>query len=100
MRRPGDGFYDTREWKAARARCLAAAGWQCVTCGADLRGLGNSRVDHIKSRKLFPDLALEPTNLRALCPPCDNKRHSEKGRNGQERVPVGLDGFPEGSPWA
>ena len=74
-----DPFYSSRQWKEARYRALARASYRCEHCSKDLKGKGNSRVDHIETRKARPDLSLEPSNLRALCPSCDNKRHIEKG---------------------
>jgi 5-methylcytosine-specific restriction endonuclease McrA len=71
--------YGSVEWKKARARALKRANYACEQCRADVRGRGRSRVDHRRTVKERPDLALEPTNLRVLCPTCDNRRHAEKG---------------------
>ncbi|WP_137597192.1 HNH endonuclease [Paucilactobacillus kaifaensis] len=32
-------------------------------------------VDHIKELEYYPELALDPDNLRTLCKDCHNKRH-------------------------
>jgi 5-methylcytosine-specific restriction endonuclease McrA len=46
--------------------------------------------------RTHPHLRLDLNNLRCLCPSCDNKRHSEKGRGGVEKVEIGMDGYPSG----
>src|SRR5262245_13179941 len=79
--KPSDPFYSSRAWKALRIRTLHRQGWLCLWCGASLAGQGMARVDHIKPRHYFPGRALDPTNVRALCPACDNRRHAEKGGN-------------------
>ena len=64
---PGDPFYQSPAWKAARLTCLVRARFRCRMCGASLRGKGNAHVDHIESRRKRPDLSLEQDNLQALC---------------------------------
>jgi 5-methylcytosine-specific restriction endonuclease McrA len=96
-----DNFYKSKEWQKLRAQALRLAGpdgYTCSSCGKSVRGKGQSRVDHIKPRLQYPELALRLDNLRVLCPSCDNKRHSEKGRGGVEKVEIGMDGYPSG--WA
>lgn len=80
-----DPFYRSPEWRAARAKVLRGSGWRCAWCGADCRGPGGARVDHVRSRKAAPELALHLPNLRVLCPACDNRRHVEKGGRAQQR---------------
>ena len=77
-----DEFYSSMAWRRLRHRALMQAQFRCEVCRADLRRSG-SRVDHIRSRVEAPALQWDLTNLRALCPACDNARHAEKGRNGQ-----------------
>lgn len=74
------GFYDTPAWKAARRAALERDGYRCVVCGADIRGRGQSRVDHIKPLRTYPHLGLTLSNLRSLCATHDNQGHREKGR--------------------
>jgi 5-methylcytosine-specific restriction endonuclease McrA len=88
-----DNFYKTEAWKKARVECLRLHNWSCKVCGKSLRGFKKSRVDHKIPYKKRPDLGLVQSNLQALCPSCDNKKHAEKGR-GYEVEPVGEDGFP------
>lgn len=89
-----DPFYNSKEWKALRAKRLARDGYCCTNCGAYVKAKGMNRVDHIVQRKVAPHLSLELSNVRTLCVPCDNARHSEKGARGEERVEIGLDGYP------
>ena len=89
---PQDWFYKSHEWKALRIRCLKRDRWTCVNCGASVRALGQSRVNHKLSRKQRPDLALSLSNLETLCVACDNAHHSEKG--GHDRAPTQADGMP------
>jgi len=80
-----DPFYGTKEWKKARAECVRLAAYRCRLCGSSVRGLNKSRVDHVKTKKEFPALALVQSNLRCLCVPCDNARHAEKGGAAADR---------------
>lgn len=92
---PGS-LYKTRDWRKLRAYALRRAGHRCQWCGADIRGKGCARVDHIKTARSRPDLFFNPDNVRALCVSCDAKRHREKGGQGRSREKplVGIDGFP------
>ena len=80
-----DPFYGSDAWKQARRECLRRWRYRCALCRACISGLGKSRVDHIKTRKDRPDLALVQSNLRPLCVPCDNARHAEKGGAAPDR---------------
>lgn len=91
---PGDPFYRSKAWYRLRHACLVRDNYKCTNCGADVRAKGAARVDHIKTRREYPALALVLSNVRTLCARCDNSRHSEKG--GKESNPVGLDGYPPG----
>lgn len=66
-------FLDSREWKALRMAVLAQHGNACMCCGAKPNpGLGKfANVDHIKSRRKSPDLALCFDNLQVLCSDCN-----------------------------
>lgn len=75
--------------------------FRCVVCGIYVGGRKQSRVDHIRSVKDRPDLALSLANLRTLCAAHDNQAHREKGLGGSskrvERFVVqgcGPDGWP------
>ena len=92
-------MYRTPRWRKLRLEVLRRDAYTCVMCGASVRGKGQARVDHIRPVKIHPELAWDKTNLRTLCPTCDNRRHSEKMRK-TEAVPIGADGFPVGSEWS
>jgi len=92
---PGDPFYATIAWRTMRRQALKRDRYRCVLCGADLRKLGTSRVDHIEPRGRRPDLALSLPNLRSLCAACDNRQSREKleHRNGPRFERVDASGF-------
>ena len=98
-----DPFYKSKGWYKARQLCLVRDGYKCVNCGASVRGKGAARIDHKLPRKKYPDQALHLPNLRTLCVPCDNARHTHDralhGRRGEVRE-IGPDGFPVGSDWS
>ena len=77
---PTGGELSARPWRRVRAQVLAAS-TVCHRCGHP----GSGAVDHVISRKLRPDLALEPTNLRPVhgslsrCPWCKRACNEAKG---------------------
>lgn len=66
----GDGdFLLSAEWKAMRKKVVDHYGAVCMCCGATpKRGIN---VDHIKPRKLYPELSLNFDNLQVLCGRCN-----------------------------
>jgi hypothetical protein len=68
-----DPFYLTAEWRKVRARVLKRDGI-CVECHV----VPSSHCDHIKPRRLFPELELDETNLRGLCVSCHNTRSAQQ----------------------
>jgi 5-methylcytosine-specific restriction endonuclease McrA len=91
-----DPFYSSNAWRELRYKALKRDHWKCTICERSVRGKGESRVDHVEPRRKRPDLALVLSNLRTLCIDCDAKRHSAKGGNHVERMPVAIDGLPSG----
>jgi 5-methylcytosine-specific restriction endonuclease McrA len=97
-------FYESRAWFNARRQALIAAGWQCQRshggCGASVAGKGRAIVDHIRPLRTHPALALEPANLRVLCPACHNRRHG-RDRAQPQAQGARLDGWPASPdhPW-
>ena len=95
-------FYPSRAWKQLRLLALRRDHWRCTVCGIHVGGPRRSRVDHIKPARTHPELALTLSNLRVLCPSCDNQSHREKwrGKNATEREErfvlrgCGPDGWP------
>ncbi|WDF81833.1 HNH endonuclease [Lacticaseibacillus pabuli] len=72
-------FYNSLEWVHMREAILIRDNYECQWCKAAGRvtNINNAilEVDHIKPLEQFPELALDPNNLRTLCKDCHNKRH-------------------------
>jgi 5-methylcytosine-specific restriction endonuclease McrA len=77
---PSGGALSARPWRRVRAQVLADSD-VCYLCGHP----GSGAVDHVISRKLRPDLALDPANLRPVhgslsrCPWCKRACNEAKG---------------------
>lgn len=67
-----DSFLSTLEWKQIRMLALKTYGNVCQCCGANPSTGAVLNVDHIKPRKLHPELALDITNLQILCSDCNH----------------------------
>jgi 5-methylcytosine-specific restriction endonuclease McrA len=67
-----DAFLSTYEWRRVRMMALKKYGPRCQCCGATPADGAVMNVDHIKPRKLFPDLALDINNLQILCHDCNH----------------------------
>lgn len=67
-----DSFLTSYEWRRLRMSALKLHGARCQCCGATARTGAVMNVDHIKPRKLFPDLALSLDNLQVLCHECNH----------------------------
>lgn len=67
-----DAFLASYEWRRARMVVLKRDGARCACCGATPADGVRMNVDHIKPRKLFPQLALDPANLQVLCEICNH----------------------------
>ena len=65
-------FLDSYEWRSLRMRVIKHYGPKCMCCGATPQTGAVMNVDHIKPRKLFPELALEFSNLQVLCHECNH----------------------------
>jgi 5-methylcytosine-specific restriction endonuclease McrA len=51
---------------------LKKYGPKCMCCGTTPKHGAVMNVDHIKSRKFYPELALELSNLQILCNDCNH----------------------------
>jgi 5-methylcytosine-specific restriction protein A len=89
-----DPFYLSPEWRKVRRRVLRRDP-MCIECHEAL----SCRVDHIKPKRMFPELALDEDNLRGMCEPCHNKRSAQQYNH--HASPVGEDGQPTdpSHPW-
>jgi len=65
-------FLSTYEWRKTRMVALKKYGARCQCCGATPATGAVMHVDHVKPRKLFPDLALDVDNLQVLCHECNH----------------------------
>ena len=67
-----DAFLSTFEWRKVRMQALKKYGAKCQCCGVTPDHGAVMNVDHIKPRKLFPNLALDLNNLQVLCHDCNH----------------------------
>lgn len=67
-----DAFLSSYEWRKVRMQALKMYGPRCQCCGATPADGAVMNVDHIKPRKLYPDLALDVNNLQVLCAECNH----------------------------
>ena len=65
-------FLSTYEWRKVRMMALKKYGPKCMCCGATPADGAVMNVDHIKPRKLYPELALDLQNFQILCNPCNH----------------------------
>lgn len=64
-------FLRSKNWLRLRIEALKRYGNKCVCCGATPQTGAVLNVDHIKPRKLFPELSLDINNLQILCSTCN-----------------------------
>lgn len=62
-------FYHSQEWLKVRFRILKRSKGRCELCGSNQSPL---EVDHIKPRSLYPELAIDESNLQVLCKACNS----------------------------
>jgi 5-methylcytosine-specific restriction endonuclease McrA len=73
-----DKFYHSSPWRKS-TKYHRAKNPLCYYCELSGTTRIGTLTDHFRPRKIFPDLALEPTNFRTSCDPCHNvKRQWEK----------------------
>lgn len=66
-----NAFLQSYAWKKLRLKVIKKYGAVCMCCGDSPATGAVINVDHIKPRKLFPELALEESNLQILCHDCN-----------------------------
>ena len=64
-------FLDSKSWKRLRYQALKLHGNKCQCCGASPDTGAVLNVDHILPRRLFPNHALQLSNLQVLCSECN-----------------------------
>jgi hypothetical protein len=67
-----DDFLQSFEWRKLRLKIIKKYGATCQCCGASPQTGAVINVDHIKPRKLFPNLSLDENNLQVLCNDCNH----------------------------
>lgn len=67
-----DEFLQSFEWRSLRMMAFKRYGTICSCCGSSPSHGAVLNVDHIKPRKLFPNLALDLNNLQVLCHECNH----------------------------
>lgn len=70
--RSSNEFLQSFEWRRKRFEALDKYGRRCMCCGATPESGAIMHVDHIKPRKLHPELALDINNLQILCHECNH----------------------------
>jgi len=66
-------FYKTKEWVQFRARMIKTFEPICSLCHKDVYG-SDITLDHIMPASKYPELRLEPTNMRVLCRSCNGRK--------------------------
>lgn len=66
-----DEFLASFEWQRVRMIVIERDGAKCACCGRTRLDGIIINVDHIKPRKRYPHLALDPKNLQVLCNECN-----------------------------
>ena len=65
-------FLTSYEWRRLRMQAITIHGAKCQCCGATPATGAVINVDHVKPRKLYPELALDINNLQILCHECNH----------------------------
>ncbi len=65
-------FLRSYEWRRVRMAAIKKYGAKCMCCGASPASGAVIQVDHIKPRRLYPQLALDLDNLQILCAECNH----------------------------
>lgn len=94
MKEPIDKFYKSKAWLVVRRTVLIRDNYKCQWCGARVTLRFDAHVDHIKKRRDYPELALDPRNLQTLCSTCHNK--FKQSQEKKPRPQVSNDGYIEG----
>jgi hypothetical protein len=70
-------FLVSFEWRQLRLKAFEKYGRACLCCGATPGSGVVLNVDHVKSRRRFPDLALDLNNLQVLCEDCNHGKGND-----------------------
>lgn len=78
-------FLQSYEWKRIRMIALKRDNATCTCCGASAKTGAVMHVDHIKSRKEHPELALDLNNLQVLCEDCNRGKDNKDSTNWRKK---------------
>jgi hypothetical protein len=70
-------FLKSFEWRQLRLKAFRKYGRVCQCCGAVPGNGVVLNVDHVKSRRRFPTLALDIENLQVLCADCNHGKANQ-----------------------
>jgi len=84
-----DAFLETYEWRRVRMVALKKHGARCQCCGATPKDGAKMNVDHIKPRRVYPELALDVNNLQVLCDACNHGKGNWDMTDWREKQEVG-----------
>jgi hypothetical protein len=70
-------FLKSFEWRQLRLQAFKKYGRVCLCCGATPGAGVVLNVDHVKSRRRFPALALDIENLQVLCEDCNHGKANQ-----------------------
>jgi hypothetical protein len=70
-------FLKSFEWRQLRLKAFRKYGRVCQCCGATPGNGVVLNVDHVKSRRRFPALALHIENLQVLCADCNHGKANQ-----------------------
>jgi len=71
-------FYFSEAWRRLRVDVIRRDGEICRLCGKAVRVGVDLVVDHIKPRSIFPEQALDPSNLQVLCSRCNSAKGNRR----------------------
>jgi 5-methylcytosine-specific restriction endonuclease McrA len=97
-----DAFLRHWKWRRVRYEVLFRSDGRCCLCGRSKRGHSVTlNVDHVKSRKTHPHLALDPKNLQVLCADCNIGKGNKPDdwRSPAQIAQAGHSGFRPPQPW-
>lgn len=82
----GGNLLSTRTWRELRCEIIRRDGRVCqeLHCHRTIPLDFDLHIDHIRPRSVFPELSLDPSNLRVLCRTCNFKKAAHFQCEGQE----------------
>ena len=92
-----DPFYSSAAWQKARAITVARwkrGGYPCCICGKAIDWNNRPAVDHIKSKRDHPHLALDLNNLHVVHMACNTRKGKWVDNN--PKPSIGADGLAPG----